>query len=70
MVANPDWRVCPARHWRRGQYVGPTLFTILKQVICTRTISLEITDPNDITGSIDKGVANIKRILAEVEAED
>lgn len=41
----------------------PALFTILKQVICTRTFSLEITDPNDITGSIDKGVANIKRVF-------
>ena len=48
----------------------PTLFAILKQVIYTSTISLGITDPNNITGIIDKGVANIKRILAEVEAED
>ena len=42
-----------------------SMFTILKQAGYTGTISLKITDPNDIKGSI----ANIKRILAEVEAE-
>ena len=39
-----------------------SMFTILKQAGYTGTISLKI---NDIKGSI----ANIKRILAEVEAE-
>ena len=69
-----EWRQIPTGEYARraiggeGDMQWSTLFTILKQAGYTGTISLEITDPNDIKGSIAKGVANIKRILAEVEA--
>ncbi len=69
-----DWRQIPS-----GQYVKRAvggegdaqwseLFRILKDAGYNGTISLEVTDPADIKGSVARGAANLKRIIAEVEA--
>jgi sugar phosphate isomerase/epimerase len=44
------------------------VFTILHNAEYTGTISLEISDPADIYGSVAKGVANIKNMIAQVTA--
>jgi len=64
------WREIPS-----GEYVkrsvggeGDTqwseVFRILKEAGYDGTISLEVSDPADIKGSVAKGVANIKRVIA------
>ncbi|MCZ6633974.1 MAG: sugar phosphate isomerase/epimerase [bacterium] len=69
-----EWHQLPSGEYSRraiggeGDMQWPTLFTILKRAGYSGTISLEITDPNDIKGSIAKGVANIKRIVTELNA--
>ena len=68
------WREIPS-----GEYVkrsvggeGDTqwseVFRILKEAGYDGTISLEVSDPADIKGSVAKGVANIKRVIAEIGA--
>jgi len=73
-MSGEDWREIPT-----GQYVKratggegdaqwPELFTILKDAEYDGAISLEISDPADIRGSVARGVANIRRVLTEIGA--
>lgn len=70
-----DWIETPANEWIKraiggeGDMQWPTLFRILRDAGYDGTISLEISLPEDIFGSVQKGVANLKRIIAEVEEE-
>ncbi|MDA0748490.1 MAG: hypothetical protein O2954_18380, partial [bacterium] len=50
-----------------GDAQWSTLFKILQDAGYGGTVSLEVTDPADIKGSVIQGVANLKRILAEVK---
>jgi len=71
-----QWRQIPT-----GQYVKRAIggegdaqwaevFSILKEAGYDGTISLEVSDPADIRGSVAKGVANVKRIIGEVEGRE
>ncbi len=51
-----------------GDMQWPTVFSILRDAGFDGTVSLETSLPDDIRGSVRDGVANLKRILAEVEA--
>ena len=67
--------------WRRipnGEYVKravggegdaqwPELFRILKDAGYDGAIALEISDHDDIKGSVAKGVANVRRVIREIE---
>jgi sugar phosphate isomerase/epimerase len=44
------------------------VFTLLDQAKYRGTISLEVSDPADIYGSVAKGVANIKRVIDQVSS--
>ena len=67
-----EWREIPSGEYVKRAVGGegnsgwPEIFRILKDAGFQGAISLEISDPDDITGSVAKGVANIKRIIAEV----
>jgi len=50
-----------------GDMQWPLVFQILKDAGYNGAICLEVSDPADIKGSVAKGVANIKRIIAQVE---
>jgi len=50
-----------------GDEKWPEWFRILKDAGYDGTISLEISDPADVKGSVVKGVANLRRIIAQVE---
>ncbi len=69
------WRKTPADEWIKpcvggeGEMQWPLLFAMLRDAGYDGTVSLEISLPDDIHGSVRQGVANLKRILAEVEAE-
>ncbi len=51
-----------------GDMQWPLLFGILRDAGYDGTISLEVSLPDDIFGSVREGVANIKRIIAEIGA--
>jgi len=51
-----------------GDAQWPELFTILRDAGYDGTISLEVSDPADIKGSVAQGVANLRRIIAQIEA--
>ena len=69
-----QWRETARGEWVKravggeGDAQWPELFGILKDAGYDGTISLEVSDPNDIRGSVAQGVANLRRIIAEVEA--
>lgn len=48
-----------------GNMGWPEVFTILHQAGYTGTISLEVSDPADIHGSVARGVANIKKLIGQ-----
>lgn len=68
------WRKTRADEWVRSAVGGtgdaqwPLIFSILRDADYDGTISLEISLPEDIFGSVREGVANLNRIIAEVEA--
>ena len=68
-----EWREIPTGEYVKravggeGDAQWTELFRILKDAGYDGTISLEVSDPADIKGSVAKGVANIRRIIAEVE---
>ena len=69
------WRQIPSGEYTRRSVGGEgdtqwkEVFSILKEAGYDGTISLEVSDPADIKGSVAKGVANIKRVIAEIGAE-
>jgi len=69
------WRKTPADEWIRpciggtGEMQWPLLFSIIHEAGFDGTVSLEISLANDIPGSVREGVANLTRILGEVESE-
>ena len=73
--AGGEWRQIPSGQYIKraiggeGDMQWPELFAILKNAGYTGTISLEVSDPADIKGSVTRGVANLKRVIAEVEAQ-
>lgn len=50
-----------------GDTQWPVVFRILRDARYDGTISLEVSDPADIKTSVARGVANIRRIIAEME---
>lgn len=68
------WRNTRAGEWVRSTVGGegdmqwPLIFSILRDAGYDGTLSLEISLPDDIFGSVRQGVANLNRIIAEVEA--
>jgi len=70
------WRHTPADEWIRpaiggeGEMQWPLLFTILRDAGYDGAVSLEVSLPDDIYGSVTQGVANLKRILADVTKRD
>ncbi|MFC1712379.1 sugar phosphate isomerase/epimerase family protein [Candidatus Poribacteria bacterium] len=68
------WRQIPSGEYTRRSVGGEgdtqwkEVFSILKEAGYDGTISLEVSDPADIKGSVAKGVANIKRVIAEIGA--
>jgi len=67
-----EWRQIPSGEYVRravggeGDAQWPLLLRILKEAGYDGTVSLEISDPNDIKGSVAKGVANLKRMIREL----
>ena len=67
-----EWRQIPTGEYVKravggeGDAQWPELFAILRDAGYQGVISLEISDPADIRGSVAKGVANINRALAEM----
>lgn len=49
-----------------GDMGWPEVFTILHDAGYTGTISLEVSDPADIHGSVAKGVSNIKNLTDQI----
>ena len=68
-----EWREIPSGEYVKRAIGGEgnsgwaEIFRILKDVGYKGTISLEVSDPADIRGSVAKGAANLKRIISEVE---
>lgn len=66
------WRQIPSGEYIRSSVGGEgdtqwkVVFTILKKAGYDGTISLEVSDPAAVKGSVAKGVANIRRIIAEI----
>lgn len=66
------WRQIPSGEYvmraigGAGDAQWPTLLGILQAAGYDGTISLEISDPGDIKGSVAKGVANLKRMIREL----
>lgn len=52
-----------------GDMQWPVVFSILRDAGYEGTVSLETSLPDDIIGSVREGVANLMRILGEVESE-
>lgn len=69
------WRQIPSGEYVRSAVGGEgnsqwaEVFRILKDAGYDGTISLEISDPADIKGSVAKGVANIRRIVAQISGD-
>ena len=67
------WRQNPAgQYYKRavggeGDADWATVLLILKNAGYDGTISLEISDPDDIKGSVAQGVANLRRIIDELD---
>ena len=67
------WRKIPSGEYIKGAVGGEgdtqwkEVFGILKEAGYDGTISLEVSDPADIKGSVAAGVANIKRVIAELD---
>ncbi|MGC9319838.1 MAG: sugar phosphate isomerase/epimerase family protein [Armatimonadota bacterium] len=70
-----DWNRTLADEWIQptvggeGDMQWPTLFGILRDAGYDGTISLEISLPDDVYGSVQRGVANLRRTIADVAAE-
>jgi sugar phosphate isomerase/epimerase len=70
------WRQIPSGEYVKRSIGGEgdaqwlEVFSILRDAGYDGTISLETSDPADIKGSVIKGVANLRRIIAQVEAAD
>jgi len=68
------WRKIPSGEYTKRSVGGEgdtqwsEVFHILKEAGYDGAISLEVSDAADIKGSVAKGVANIKRIIAELDA--
>ncbi len=68
-----NWRRTRADEWVRSTVGGegdmqwPLIFSILRDAGYDGTISLEISLPTDIFGSVRDGVMNLNRIITEVE---
>jgi len=68
------WRQTPSGAYARravggdGDMDWPEVFSILKAAGYDGTIALEVSDPDDIQGSVARGAANIRRIISEVGA--
>ncbi|MCD6361879.1 MAG: sugar phosphate isomerase/epimerase [Armatimonadetes bacterium] len=68
------WRETRAHEWIKpavggtGDMQWPLLISIIHEAGYDGTVSLEISLPEDIPGSVRQGVANLQRVLAEVEA--
>lgn len=68
------WRQIPSGEYVKRSTGGEgnsqwrEVFHILKNVGYDGTISLEVSDPADIRGSVARGVANIRRIIAELNS--
>ncbi len=66
------WRQIPSGEYVKRAVGGdgnsdwPEVFKILKDAGYNGTISLEISDPADIKGSVAKGIANLRRIIAQI----
>jgi sugar phosphate isomerase/epimerase len=71
-----EWRQIPSGEYVKRAIGGEgdaqwlEVFRILKDAGYDGTISLETSDPGDIKGSVTKGVANLRRVIAQVEAAD
>lgn len=69
-----EWREIPTGEYVKRAVGGEgdaqwrELFMILRDAGYQGTISLEISDPKDIRGSVATGVANIRRVLGEIGA--
>ncbi len=69
------WRKTPADEWIKsavggeGEMQWSLLFAILRDAGYDGTVSLEISLPDDMHDSVKQGIANLKRILTQVEAE-
>jgi inosose dehydratase len=68
------WRQIPSGEYVKSAVGGegdsqwPEVFRILKNAGYDGAISLEVSDPDDIKGSVAKGVANLRRIIAGLDA--
>jgi|GEM_PF-1278358 len=68
------WQQIPSGEYVKSAVGGegdaqwPEVFRILKDAGYDGTISLEVSDPDDIKGSVVKGVANLRRIIAGLDA--
>lgn len=69
-----EWREIPTGEYVKravggeGDAQWPELFRILRDAGYEGAISLEVSDPDDVRGSVAKGVVNIRRILDEISA--
>jgi sugar phosphate isomerase/epimerase len=69
------WRETPAEEWIRptvggtGDMQWEKLISIVHEAGYDGTISLEISLPDDISGSVREGVENLNRVIAEVEED-
>ena len=67
-----DWREIPTGEWVKravggsGDAQWPQMLAILKAAGYDGTISLEISLPDDIQGSVAQGVANLRRLIASL----
>jgi sugar phosphate isomerase/epimerase len=70
------WRLIPSGEYAMravggdGDAQWSAVIRILKGAGYDGSVSLEITDPADIKGSVAAGVSNLKRVLADVETAD
>jgi sugar phosphate isomerase/epimerase len=53
-----------------GDMQLPLIFSILRDAGYDGTISLEVSLPDDIGGTVREGVANINQIIADIEQEE
>ena len=66
------WRQVPSGQWVKTSVGGdgdarwPELFRILHEAGYDGTVSLEVSDPADLPGSVAAGVTNLKRALRQV----
>ncbi len=76
-AADDTWRqVAPHTPYVKSAVGGEgdaewvTMLEILRDAGYDGTVSLEVSMPDDIFGSVKQGVANLKRAIAEVEADN